>query len=395
MKHPFLMHTLELRGGPRFVGGDGPWLWDEANQKYLDFFCDVGTSSLGYASKEQRVVLSRLLCDFVPLHAPNLYLHTERDRAAERICRATGMDKVFFCNSGAEAAETAIKLARLYQYKRHGAGRHAIACHKGGFHGRTLATLAAGDGPPYHREGFGPLPSGFFHFPTMPGALDRLDELNEANNLAAVMLAPVAGNNDVQEFPEEWLHQLRAWCDETGVLLVFDEVQTGAGRSGTRYTYAEREGVRPDILTLGKGVAMGVPTGVCLARAEVAEAFTPGSHFSTFGGNPLCAAFVNGMLDWCTPENLVMVEGKGMHLKRHLAMSGWAKNVRGPGMLIAFDIDVDTIDFAMACLESGLLVGAFRRGPGTVKVTPPLNASLDDLQLGLALMDEAMASLAR
>jgi acetylornithine/N-succinyldiaminopimelate aminotransferase len=384
MKHPHLMSTLDFRDGATFGPGAGTHLVDiQSGKPFMDFFCDVGTSSLGYASPEQQMVLMRLLREHIPAHAPNLYLHSERDRAAQRITAFTGMDRVFFCNSGAEAAEAAIKLARLFHHKL-GTGRHVIATYKGGFHGRTLATLAAGDGPPYHSEGFGPLPEGFMHF---------RDISEIPRDAAAIMLAPVFGNNDVIVYPEGWLSELREYANEHGILLIFDEVQTGAGRSGLHYTYAQRVGIRPDILTMGKGVAMGVPTGVCLARGRVADTFTPGSHFSTFGGNPICCAFVNGMLDWAENAqrlNLDRVEEKGQRLRARLGEMPWAKNVRGVGMLLAFDLETDTLDFAKRCFSQRLLVGAFRAGPGAVKVTPPLNCTLDDIERGVELMDSAL-----
>ncbi len=389
MKHPHLMSTLDFRD-VTFGSGHGSHLVEPKTGKaYLDFFADVGTACLGYASEEQRRVLMRLLNGHIPLHAPNLYRHEERDRAAERLTARTGMDRVFFCNSGAEACEAAIKLARLFHHKRRTSqlepARSLIVGYEGGFHGRTLATLAAGDGPPYHREGFGPLPGEFAKFKRIA---------NIPPYAAAVILAPVFGNNDVVVYPDGWLEELRDYTTRHGILLIFDEVQTGAGRAGLHYTYAQRVGVQPDILTLGKGVAMGVPTGVCLARGGAADAFTPGSHFSTFGGNPLCCAFVNGMLDWTTPEALELVEQKGHALRDMLEACEWAQNVRGPGLLLAFDLDVDCLRFSQECLKRGLLVGAFRPGPGPVKVTPPLNITRAEASAGLAIMVEAYNAVA-
>lgn len=384
MKHPHLMSTLDFRDKTFGPGSDSHLIEVPSGGAFLDFFADVGTAALGYASTQQREVLMRLLNEHIPLHAPNLYRHAERDTAARRLTEATGMRRVFFCNSGAEAGEAAIKLARLHQHKKRRSQldeeRWVISGYEGGFHGRTLATLAAGDGPPYHREGFGPLPAGFEHFVKIA---------NIPQDAAAVILAPVFGNNDVVVYPDGWLEELRDYTTRNGILLIFDEVQTGAGRAGLHYTYAQRVGVEPDILTLGKGVAMGVPTGVCLARGEVAEAFTPGTHFSTFGGNPLCCAFVNAMLDWTTPDNLELVEQKGHTIRDGMAELGWARNVRGLGMLLAFDLDKDCLEFSRECLKRGLLVGAFRPGPGPVKVTPPLNITRSDAAKGITIMAEA------
>jgi acetylornithine/succinyldiaminopimelate/putrescine aminotransferase len=201
------------------------------------------------------------------------------------------------------------------------------------------------------------------------------------------MLAPIMGNNDVQMYPEGWLEQLRDFATQHNIVLIFDEVQTGSGRCGTP-TYAQKCGVKPDIITLAKGIGMGCPVGVVLATEEVASAFTPGSHFSTFGGNPLSCVFINAMLDWLAePANLRGVEEKGDAIRQRLQNLCWPKNIRGSGMLNAFDIDIDGIDYAMGCLDRGLLIGAFRKGAGAVKITPPLNISDEQLESGLDAMD--------
>lgn len=375
MSHPHLMDTLAFRD-VTFRGGAGSVLF--ANRPYLDFFADVGTASLGYASDEQRACLEYMLAEHIPLHAPNLYRHKERDRAAERITKLTEMDKVFFCNSGTEAVEGAIKLARKFQYDR-GEKRWGIYSYKDGFHGRTYGGLAAGDGPVHHYAGFGPMPE---HFHKFVNITDIIPE-----DAAAVILAPVFGNNDVRVYTDGWLKQLREYTERHDILLIFDEVQTGSGRTG-QPTYAQKINVKPDIITLAKGVGMGCPVGAVLARAEVAAAFTPGSHFSTFGGNPLSAVFVNGMIDWLeTPGNLDAVEINGRRIRQELEKFGWPRNVRGEGMLIAFDIDIDGLEFSKRCLAEGLLIGAFRPGAGPVKITPPLNTNVGYIQVGLDIMD--------
>lgn len=396
-----LMSTLAHRD-ITFVRGEGSCLVDEHGKRYLDFFCDVGTSSLGYSDPLMAGALRQMLDQGIPPHAPNLYGFQERDRAATRLCLATGMDRVFFCNSGTEAAEAAIKLARLWQWQMAGGrsradggallapskARTTIYTYAGGFHGRTYGALAAGDGPKYHTEGFGPLPEGFKHFKT----LDQID-----TDAAAIMLAPVFGNNDVQMYDSEWLLQLRRMATEMGALLIFDEVQTGAGRTG-RMTYNQRldsaQGggslVEPkgiaDIITLAKGIAMGAPVGAMLAREPYGSTFTPGTHFSTFGGNPLGMVFLNGMLDWLE-RNSMHVGRVGVALMEGIAAMGFKP--RGIGLLWAFDCDVDTIALSHACLEEGLLIGAFRAGPGAVKLTPPLNISINDLRVGLDKLNTA------
>ncbi len=389
MKHSHLMSTLDFRV-QKFATGNIALLSDgRGGPNALDFFADVGTASLGYNSQESRHVLHRMLDEHIPIHAPNLYGFDERDRAARRLCEKTGMDRVFFCSSGTEAVEAAIKLARLHCCQSatvdgvldvEKGWRYKIASFKGGFHGRTYGGMAAGDGPPYHTFGFGPLLQGFEKF-------GQIEEISE--DAAAVILAPVFGNNDVVVYPDGWLQELRAYCDEHGILLIFDEVQTGSGRCGINFTYGQRVGVRPDIITLAKGLGMGAPVGACLARGEVADTFTPGSHFSTFGGNPLSCAFINGMLDWATENAMEQVDQLGHYIRDALVKLDFAKNVRGIGMLNAFDIDIDTVEFAWACQEEGLLIGAFRSGPGAVKITPPLNITFDHALQGIAMMERA------
>lgn len=376
MKHPHLMHTLEF-GERIFTKGYGVWLDSGEDMGALDFFADVGTASLGYGGPEHQAVFNHMINESIPVHAPNLYRFKDRDLAAKGLCEITGMDRVFFCNSGTEAVEAAIKLARLYH---HPGTSSIIAAHAGGFHGRTYGALAAGDGPSYHTDGFGPLPGDFVKF-------KHIDQIPP--KAAAVILAPVYGNNDVVLYPPGWLEELREWCTAHGTLLIFDEVQTGSARCGLRFTYAQRVGVEPDIITLAKGLGMGAPVGACLARGIVSDVFTPGSHFSTFGGNPLSCCFINGMLGWATPDAMERVDQVGHHIREGLAALPFARNTRGVGMLNAFDIDVDTIAFAQACEAQGLLIGAFRRGPGTVKITPPLNITFEQAQSGIAMMAQA------
>lgn len=378
MNYP-LMNTLAFVD-KTFEHGDGSWLVDASGKRYLDFFCDVGTASLGYSSCEQIRVLEAMADYRIPFHAPNLFKFDVRTRAAERLCAATEMDKVFFCNSGAESIETAIKLARLHQH-RHRSNRQTIFSMKGGFHGRTYGALSAGDGPPYHTEGFRPLLDGFEHFETI-GDIDF-------DHAAAVLLSPVFGNNDVRELDERFLRDLAHFCRRNETALIFDEAQTGAGRTGGRgLTYGQKVGVAPDIVAIAKGIAMGAPIAATLARGPIALAFTPGTHFSTFGGNPLCTTALNGMLDWLE-DNHERADWLGEELKKRLRQLVWPQNVRGPGALMAFDVDVDTKALAAACLEEGLLIGAFRPGPGPVRLTPPLNILVDEVAEGMEMLDRA------
>jgi len=380
-----LMNTLKFVPGRTFVAGDGNWLVDTDGGKALDFYCDTGTASMGYHPEAMQEVLKRILKERLPVHSPLVFRHTERDRAAQRIVQATGMDRVFFCNSGAEAVEASIKCARKTQYDRGQGHRVNVYGWRNAFHGRTFGALALGDGPTYHHTGFGPMPSGFKRFHV-------IEDIRP--DAAAVCLAPVFGNYDLIVYDTGWLRDIRAYCDEHGILLIFDEVQSGSGRTGG-ITYGQKVGVHPDILALAKGVAMGASCGACLARGDAAEAFTPGSHFSTFGGQPLSAAFVNGMLDYLlAPGTIPDIEAKGEYMRQLFKERlPWAKNVRGAGLMNGFDIDVEKMEFANECLKRDLLVGLFRPGPGPVKITPPLTVTRDEIKWGVSVLAAAYKAL--
>lgn len=376
-----LMNTLNFLPGRVFVGGRGSWLEDQDGDTVLDFYADTGTASLGYHPPEMEAVLRRILEQHLPAHSPLVVRHEERDRAAYRLRNACDMDRVFFCTSGAEAVEASIKCARKTQWDRGQGHRVDVYAWRDAFHGRTLATLAAGDGPTYHHTGFGPLPAGFKRF-------YDIDDIRP--DAAAVLLAPVMSNYTLIVYPDGWLRDLRAYCDKHGILLIFDEVQTGSGRTGGRLTYGQKIGVMPDIVALAKGVAMGLATGACLARGDAANAFTPGSHFSTFGGQPVAMAFVNGMLDYLlSPGAVDDIDDKGAYIRGKLAELRWPRDIRGAGMLNGFDIDKDKMAFAAECFKRNLLVGAFRPGPGPVKLTPPLNIRRSEIDWGMAVMAEA------
>jgi len=383
-----LMDTLNFKGDSVFSKGNESKLYDaNTGNWYIDFFTDTGTSSLGYGCAEHMQAIRTLLDNAYPIHAPNLFQHELRTSVAEKICRLTGFDRVFFCNSGTESVEAAIKLARKFQYDvcQGGTGqtdtnntyRRRIYSYQGGFHGRTYGAAAASDGPDYHFAGFGPYPEEFHRF-------QKISDIN-FDAAAAVLIAPVFGHHDAQPYPEGWLRELRDECTNYGTLLIFDEVQTGSGRCGG-ITYAKKIGVQPDIICLAKGIGMGAPVGAMLASEEIAKSFTPGSHFSTFGGNPISLAFVDVMLDWLSEEsNIARVNQVGTYMREAFEYMGWAKNIRGEGMLLAFDLDKNAMEFADRCMEMGLLIGAFRKN--ALKITPPLNATYAELAEGLLIMN--------
>lgn len=394
-----LMDTVRFRKlGIEY--GQGACLVSADDKTYIDFFADVGTASLGYRSDEMLKAIARV-ADSGIVHSPILFENNRREHAAEQLCKLTKMDKVFFCNSGAEAVEAAIKIARKRWWQKYHPTHinepfftgPEIWCQRGSFHGRTLAGVAAGDGPPYHRAGFGPLPHGFRHF-------DNWRDIPEVDEVAAVMVSPVFGNNDVRPFQgDTWvagaanLGLLRVWCNQRDIPLIFDEVQSGAGRCGG-VTYADVLGSDPaDIITLGKGIAMGAPVGAVLARGEYATVLTPGSHFSTFGGNPLCCEFLIGMLRWLQADgNLGRADAVGKTITDALDGHPHVKAIRRQGALVAVDIDADVLALAQRCEDHGLLLGAFRHGPGPLKITPPLNIDSMALRQGLRVLCEQLAA---
>jgi acetylornithine/N-succinyldiaminopimelate aminotransferase len=370
MTHPYLMNTVAYRETV-FVGGNGSYLWNSKGERFLDFFTDTGTACHGYGSPEKREALKRMA--EMPLHAPNLYPFAERDKAAERLCKATEMDKVFFCNSGTEAVECALKLGRKTQAAK---GRSDIWSYKGGFHGRTYGSMAATDSAPYHKEGFGPHLTGFHYF-------ENIEEIDK--NAAMVILAPVFGNNDSRPYPDGWLVTLREYTKAHGILLCFDEVQTGSGRVGA-WTLAQKLGIKVDIVCLAKGLGMGMPVGACLSTNAVAEAFTPGVHFSTFGGNPVSSVFINAMVDWLTPRKCEEINEKGAYIKAKLAEMGWPTNIRGEGLMLAFEADVNAKEFALLAEKRQLILGAWRANP--IKLTPPLIVTREEIDAALEIIAE-------
>jgi acetylornithine/N-succinyldiaminopimelate aminotransferase len=374
----YLMNTISTNG-LEVTGGAGSDLYIENDGKeevMLDFFTDSGTASLGYYCEELEEANN--ISGAFPLHIPNMFDSELREQTAKKVCKATGFDKIFFCNSGSESIETAIKLARKYQSDKGingGRTQDQIWSVRNSFHGRTYGALSVGDGPRYHYDGFYPMLNSCYHF-------SDIEEIN-FRLAAAVVLCPVFCNNDVKFYDPSWLYELKRRCEETDTLLVYDEVQTGCGRTG-EITFAKCAGVKPHIVTLAKGFGMGFPVAACLAEERVAKSFYPGTHFSTFGGSPPALVHVSKMFDWLSGKNLAKIRYKGEVLKHALEKEKWVKDCRGIGLFIAFDIKGDAREFSKRCLKKGLIIGAFRKNP--VKITPPLNIDMEDIQAGVSTM---------
>jgi predicted acetylornithine/succinylornithine family transaminase len=372
-----------------FSHGKGLRLFDLAGREYLDFIGGIAVSSLGHAHPALVRAISGQAARY--LHVSNLYQIPEQVEAARRLVEASGLDRAFFCNSGAEANEGAIKLARKRGKAAKGPQCHEVLVANNSFHGRTLATVAA-TGNPRYQKGFEPMPAGFRFVP-----YDDLEATRRAVGpaTAAILVEPVQGEGGVLLPSRDYLAGLRSLCDENGLLLVLDEVQTGIGRTGKMFAY-QHSGVRPDVVTLAKGVGGGVPAGVTLATEAAAAHFTPGDHGSTFGGNALASAAICAVLDAIEQDGLIenaaamgarLVAGLGRLRERHSLL----EEVRGAGLLVGVDLSVEAAPVVEACLSRGLLVNAVR--PKTLRLAPPLIVSAAEVDAALETLDAAFAAV--
>jgi predicted acetylornithine/succinylornithine family transaminase len=363
-----------------FVRGQGSYLWDENGKRYVDFLSGLGVTSLGHAHPAVADAIchaSRTL-----LHTSNLYGSLPGAEVAQTLDRLVGGGgRVFFANSGAEANECAIKLARKWA----GYGRFVVVSAYGSFHGRTLATLHA-TGQPAKHEAFQPLPEGFHHV-----AWQDLDALEKAMSpeVAAVLLEPVQGEGGVWPAGQEYFRGVRRLCDERGALFMVDEVQAGLGRTGQWWGFQHYD-VRPDVVTMAKALGNGVPIGACWARSEVADAFVPGDHASTFGGQPLAASAARATLAVMEAEDVpVRARSAGAYLSKKLAAVPGVKGVRGLGLMLGVElVDRDARQVADQCLQGGLIVNGVT--PTALRLEPPLLVSEDEIDEGVGILAVAL-----
>jgi predicted acetylornithine/succinylornithine family transaminase len=365
-----------------FVRGEGTRLWDEAGNDYLDFLSGLAVTSLGHANPVVADAINEQARTL--LHVSNLFGTQPGQEVAATLNSLLGGDGlVFFTNSGAEANECAIKLAR----KVGGRGKHVVVSAYGSFHGRTLATLHA-TGQPQKHEVFQPLPEGFRHV-----AWNDLDALENSLDVsvAAVLLEPVQGEGGVNPATVEYFQGVRRLCDERGILFMVDEVQTGLGRTGKWFGF-EHFGVRPDVVTMAKALGNGVPIGACWARTEVATAFEPGDHATTFGGQPLATAAARAVLTEMQRLDIPAAAAKaGQRLMTALADTTGVAEVRGLGLLIAAQLEEgrDAKAVVEACLAEGLVLNAVT--PTALRFAPPLTVSDADIDDAVAILEKVMA----
>ncbi len=373
----FLMSTYK-RQPVTFVRGEGAWLWDTDGRRYLDALSGVAVCGLGHAHPAVQSALCAQAGRLV--HTSNIYGIALQEQLGEALCRLADMERAFFCNSGAEANEAAIKLARLHGHAK-GVAVPKVAVMEGSFHGRTLATLTA-TGNRKIQAGFEPLVDGFVRAPY--GDLAALEAIAAGDpDVVAVLVEPIQGEGGINVPPAGYLSALRTLCDARGWLLMVDEIQTGMGRTGRLFA-CQHEEVLPDVMTLAKGLGNGVPIGACLARGAAAELFGPGSHGSTFGGNPLACSAALAVLDVLTAEGLparaAALGGDLVTLfhNRLQDVSGVIA-VRGRGLMIGIELDRPCADLVGQALADGLLINV--TADTVVRLLPPLVFTDEQAQL--------------
>ncbi len=370
-----------------FSHGCGTHLWGLDGTKYLDFIGGIAVSSLGHAHPSLKRAIREQAERY--LHVSNLYHIPEQAEAARLLKEVSGFDRAFFCNSGTEAIEAAIKLARKWGSLRRGSAAPEIIVAEGSFHGRTLGALAA-TGVPRYREEFEPLPPGFRFVP-----FNDLEAVEAAigPDTCAILIEPVQGEGGVIPAERDYLTGLRELTTRVGALLLLDEVQTGIGRTG-RWMAFEHYGIRPDVVALAKGLGGGMPVGALLASGEVAELFGPGDHGTTFGGNALACAAANAVLRTIRDDDLLerassMGRRLAAGIERAAAENPVVRDVRGLGLLLGIDLTIEASSVSTACRERGLLLNAVR--PGTLRLAPPLTVSASEVDAALLILQEVLA----
>lgn len=363
-----------------FEKGVGVWLYDQQGNQYLDALSGVAVNGLGHAHPKFVAAIQAQVARLV--HVSNIYQIAEQSRLADKLAEISGMDKVFFCNSGCEANEAAIKLARLYGHNK-GVENPEIIVMERAFHGRTMATLSA-TGNRKTQAGFEPLVSGFVRVP-----YDDLDAIKQVakrkNNVVAILVEPVQGEGGIH-IPADmkgYFQGLRQVCDENGWLLMLDEVQSGVARTGTWFAF-QHTGILPDVMTLAKGLGSGVPIGACLARGVAAETFTPGKHGSTFGGNPLATAAgmatINIIVEEKLRENADAV-GAFLNAQFSAAFAGnkHVVNIRNAGLMVGIELDVPCADLVKLALAQKLLINV--TAEKVIRLLPPLIMNKEEAQV--------------
>jgi len=391
---PALLPTYN-RADIAFVRGEGSYLFAEDGRRYLDFGAGIAVNAFGHANPK---LVTALIGQAEKLwHTSNLFRVPGQESLAAKLVAHTFADTVFFTNSGAEACELAFKMARRYHYVNSNPERFHIISFTGAFHGRTLAGIAAGGNEKY-LEGFGPKVAGFDQVPVTNNSAGDLEALKHAvtEKTAALVIEPIQGEGGIRSFSAEFLRSLRKLCDDKGLLLIFDEIQTGMGRTGKLFAH-EWTGIEPDIMAIAKGIGGGFPLGACLATAEAAKGMTVGTHGTTYGGNPLAMAVGNAAIDLATaPGFLDHVNKVANYLNQQLGalVAGHPaifESVRGQGLMLGLKMKVPNGDFIAVAREAGLVV--LPAGDNVVRLLPPLTLSEAEAREGVTLMGKAASAL--
>lgn len=374
----------------RFERGEGVWLITEDGDRYLDFAAGIAVNSLGHAHPH---LVEALKGQAEKLwHLSNLYDVPGQETLAERLTAATFADKVFFTNSGAEALECAIKTARRYHFSKGKPERFHVITFEGAFHGRTLATIAAG-GQAKYLEGFGPKTPGFDQVPF--GDLDAV-KAAITDETAAILIEPVQGEGGIRAVPNEFLRELRKICDDNDLLLILDEVQCGVGRTGRLFAH-EWAGIKPDIMAVAKGIGGGFPLGACLATEDAASGMKAGTHGTTYGGNPLAMAVGNAVLDVVLADGFLQhVRDVALVLRQGLAalkdrFPSIIEDIRGEGLMLGIKAAVPSSDLLLAMRDAHIL--GVSAGDNVIRLLPPLTLSAEEAREGLRRIEQAAESL--
>jgi len=382
--------TTYARKDITFLKGDGVWLWDQKGTKYLDALSGIAVCGLGHAHPD----IAETICHQANtlLHTSNIYRIEAQEKLGQKLCEISLMDKVFFSNSGAEANEAAIKLARLYGHNNN-IDSPCILVFENSFHGRTMATLTATGNRKAH-AGFEPLVSGFVRAPF--DDIETISQICESNsNLCAIFLEPIQGEGGIQVPSDNFLSEIRDLCDQHNLLLMLDEIQTGNGRTGEWFAY-QHPSVLPDVVTTAKGLGNGMPIGACLARGKAAELFTPGTHGSTFGGNPLACATALKVLSIIEKNNLLAnVEAMGKllinQLETKLVDEPLIKQIRGKGLMLGIELNQECPEIVDIALKKNLLINV--TAGNVIRILPPLIIDQEQTMQAANIICECIAEI--
>ena len=366
------------------VKGEGSCLYDDKGVEYIDFTSGIGVNSLGYADYEWTEAITNAVCTLQ--HTSNIFLNQTTLALAKKLTSLANMDKVFFCNSGAEANEGAIKLARKYSFDKYGENRNKILTLKQSFHGRTLATLTATGQDKFHNYYF-PFPEGFDYFEA-----NNIEDFKSklTSDVCAIMMEAIQGEGGVNTLNYDFVNSVYETCIEKDIILIFDEVQCGIGRTGKLFGY-EHFNVKPNIVTVAKGLGAGLPIGGFLCNEKLSETFNPGDHGTTFGGNPVSCAGASVVLDKiCTKEALTEIEEKGEYLISLLKNinSPTIKEIRGKGLMIGIEIEGNSSEIQKQALEKGLLI--LTAGKNVLRLLPPLVISKEEIKKGAEIIKQCL-----